>query len=264
MTYSVLAFDSANRQFGVAVASCVPLDVVKMVPGEVAGRGAYVTQSVLFEDAHVLAGDRLAQGASAEDTLAAMIAPAFDPSFSDRQYAVVDIDGGIATFTGETAGFFAGHRENRFASFVYSVQGNLLADDSTLDNAEAGFLADVCDLPERLVTALERAGFDRGGDRRCTPFGHPAQAALVHVPSVGLSIEVDVGNDRLDPALALRERFDVWRKDHPCPTGGGIANTPQDDGCHVGSSTSWDGLVVVPLLVFLVFRTICSRRCAPR
>lgn len=265
MTYSVVAFDSAHGQFGVAVASCVPLDVVMRVPGEVPGRGAFVTQSFLFDDSRAALRDRLETGASAEEALAAVIDPAFDPDFQLRQYSVVDADGGVGIFTGESASFVAAHRTERFGPFVYAVQGNLLTGEATLENMEAGFVADGCDLPERLVRALETASFDQGGDRRCTPFGHPAQAALVHVPSVGLAIEVDVGDERADPAIGLRTRFEAWRKEHPCATSGELTNTG-DDGCRASAplASSLSPQVAVAMVSLVALLVLRRSRAATR
>lgn len=262
MTYSIVAFDVATRHFGVAVASCVSLDVVQRVPGVVPDRGAFVTQSFLLPDAWTLARDTLAKGATAEATLAAMIDPAFDPSFELRQYAVIDADGGTAVFTGDDdAVYNASHRVGRFGPFVYSLQGNILAGRGTLDNMEAGFVSDVCDLPERLMRTLETASFDRGGDNRCVlGEGRPAQSAVLQVPALGLSLEVDVGEEsRTDPTLLLRAQFDDWRAAHPCPTSDTLTNTT-DDGCRVTDSTSsssspFDALVLAPLVVLALRRS---------
>jgi uncharacterized Ntn-hydrolase superfamily protein len=256
VTYSIVAFDSASGQFGVAVASCVPLDTVRRVPGEVSGRGAFVTQSSLFADSQRLARERLENGASAETTLAALLDPAFDPGFQSRQYAVIDVDGGAAAFTGDDAMHFAAHRTKRFGTFVYSLQGNILTGDATLENMEAGFVSDVCDLPERLVRALETAAFDRGGDSRCTPYRHPAQAAVVQVPSVGLVLEADVGSATVavDPSASIRTQFEAWRDAHPCARSEAPANTG-DDGCRVGSSGSspFEACVALSLLALALW-----------
>jgi uncharacterized Ntn-hydrolase superfamily protein len=264
VTYSVVAFDSASGQFGVAVASCVSLDVVQRVPGEVSGRGAFVTQSYLLDGSQAVARRELEKGATAEATLAALIDPAFDPDFQLRQYAVIDADGGAASFTGEGALFHASHRTKRFGSLVYSIQGNILRGEATLDNMEAGFVADVCDLPERLVRALETASFDRGGDSRCTSFGHPAKSAVVRVPSLGLALENDVGDQRIDPVIRIRMELDAWHGEHPCTVAKGPANT-EDDGCRVSSSSSFDAFLLLPILglALLRLRRRAGRRHVP-
>lgn len=240
MTYSIVAFDAATKHFGIAVASCVPLDVVEQVPGVVPERGAFVTQSFLFPAARTRAEEALASGATAEATLAALIDPEFDPSFETRQYAVIDVDGGTAVFTGkDDAVYNASHRVGRFGPFVYTLQGNILAGQGTLENMEAGFVNDVCDLPERLVRALETASFDRGGDNRCVlAYGRPAQSAVVQVPAMELSLRVDVGEASLvNPTTVIRTQFDEWRATHPCASGSGLGNT-SDGGCRITSSPS--------------------------
>jgi uncharacterized Ntn-hydrolase superfamily protein len=262
VTYSIVAFDSASGQLGVAVASCVPLDVVQRVPGEVSGRGAYVTQSYLFDGSQPRARDTLMKGATAEQTLAALIDPAFDADFELRQYAVIDVDGGTAQFTGRDALAHAAHRTNRLGSIVYAVQGNVLVGEATLANVEAGFLGDACDLPARLVRALETAGLDGGGDSRCAFRGHPAQAAVVRVPSVGLALDADVGSSTTDPAASIRVQLEAWRKTHPCAK----AAEGGDGGCRVNASSSSalsPLLLLVPLVVAAAIRSRAARRRVP-
>jgi uncharacterized Ntn-hydrolase superfamily protein len=262
VTYSIVAFDSANGHFGVAVASCVPLDVLRRVPGVVPGKGAFVTQSYLSDDAHALAERELEKGATADAALTALTDPTFDPSFQQRQYAIIDIGGRAAVFTGEDALAVAVHRSRRLEPFVYTLQGNILTGEATLDNMEAGFLADVCDLPERLMRSVETASFDGGGDSRCTIYGHPAQSVLVEIPSAGLAIEIDVGNDRVDPARRLRTQFDAWRKDHPCPTSGEITNI-DDQGCHVAAHPPYEAPALFYLGAFVLVRRIVRWRPRP-
>lgn len=253
-----MAFDSARKELGIAVASCVPLDVLRQVPGVVPERGAFVTQSFLLPDARLVAEGALARGASADQTLAAMIDPSFDPSFDVRQYAVIDVDGGAAVFTGkDDAVYNASHRVGRLGPFVYTMQGNILAGRATLDNMEAGFVADVCDLPERLMRALETASFDRGGDNRCVlGEGRPAQSAILQVPAAGLALEIDVADPGgIDPTLFIRAQLDTWRATHPCPTSETLTNT-SDEGCRVGASSTpfsstsaFEPLAMAPLVI---------------
>ena len=256
VTYSIVAADTASGEIGSAVASCVPLETVLRVPGEVSARGAYVTQSYLLDAAHGRARAAFLDGGGAEAVVAALVDPDFDAKLQSRQYAAVDLDGGVAAFTGSDTLAFASHRTAREGSLVFSVQGNILTDGGVLSRMETAFRAGgACDLAERLVRALEAARTDGGGDSRCTSNGTPSSSAVVRARD--LVIEVPEGSG--DPTVTVRARFDAWRKTHPCTT---PKPRSEDEGCaqssHCGAPATL--LVVASLLVLaLVFRRRVAR-----
>jgi uncharacterized Ntn-hydrolase superfamily protein len=213
-TWSVVMVDRERGAAGVAVASCVPLDVLEGVPVVVPGVGAGVTQSYLFEPAHGLAEAMLASGEAPEAIVAALTAPAFDDEASLRQYAVLTLDGALAQHTGAGALPFAGHAARTGPRFVTLAQGNVLTSPAVLDGA-LGPAPPTCTLrqalAERLVAAT--AGATLEGDARCTPDGVSAESALVVVDegdgalvarAFELGGESEPGGEPVaDPVLAL-------------------------------------------------------------
>lgn len=286
VTWSVLAADASTGETAIAVASCVPLEVVLEVPGFAEGRGALVTQSFLLDGERERGLDLLAGGASPNDVIAALVDPAYDPDFALRQLAVVDLEGAVATFTGDDALPFAGGGITRIGSIAIAVQGNILTGREVVDDAiaEAGAGAP-CDLPERVLAALE-AGARRGGDARCTPLGRPAQSAALRGGPFAIDVGVAEPGAGADPLVTLRNAFDAARAEHPCPVAhggegnGGAAGDggrgdaesstasstgekDAEDGCGVATSTPAAAWLATTLLVLAVRRISWRRRSRP-
>ena len=96
-TYSIVAWDSATGDLGVAVQSKFP-NVGGIVPWARAGVGAVATQS-LGNTAYGERGlDLIAEGATAEEAL--RIVMRTDTMLQDRQVGMVDARGNAASFTG--------------------------------------------------------------------------------------------------------------------------------------------------------------------
>ena len=255
-TYSILAVDPERGVFGGAVASCVPLDVVTLVygatPTDARQRGAVLTQSVLLPGANEQAAAALAEGASAEDVLAALIDPAFDAEFELRQLAVVDANGGLAAFTGTGTYAFAAHRTFEVDGLVASAQGNFLTGPEVLEAAEQAFgAASNCGIAERLLRALEAAGAEGRGDGRCTPDGGPALAATLSLdPPEGaplrLAASVAPGED---PAAVLRAMLEEQAPDacEPPPDAvGGAGGGGGEGGAPEAQEAAGPGCAVAP------------------
>ncbi|MFO0550607.1 MAG: DUF1028 domain-containing protein [Polyangiaceae bacterium] len=243
-TYSIVAVERGGVSGG-AVASCVSVDVVERVLGVEPTRGALATQSYLFAPAHDMAASGLAAGDTPEVILARMLDPTFDPDFAKRQYAIVDVDGRSAIFTGKEALPFAASRSFVEGDWTVTVQGNILTGAVVLDALESGFrAAGACDLPERLMRALESVSKGGDGDSRCTPFGASAESAALLVDS-DLHLSREGGDPASDtfvnPTAALREDLEAWRSNHPCaeprPEEGGSTPPPNVEpearGCQV-------------------------------
>ena len=166
------------------------------------------------------------------EIIGAITAPDFDADAALRQYAVVDLEGRTAAFTGAENGLFAADQQGSVDGLVYSVQGNLLTGPRVLDRARAGFEAPACDLPERLMAALVAGAEDGEGDRRCAVDGIPADSAFLRVEQAGdvivhLSV-VDTGPE--SAVEALRRELDVWRAAHPCSVIDPDAGPSEDAG----------------------------------
>jgi len=287
MTFSILAVDTTTGASGAAVASCVPLDVLRQVYGVVPGRGALVTQSYLLAGANADALGWLEAGGAPADVLAALLDPAYDPDAALRQYSVLDLDGRAARYTGDEALPFAADRGGELDGIVYAIQGNLLTGDEVLAAAEAAFVDPAhCDLAARLFAALEAGGADGLGDSRCTPHGVPAKSALLRVDPAGapagsyLALAVESPGDPPsdDPIARLEGELALFREGHACPEaelpaegGGGAAGLHDGDGpaseggcSHAGRAPAWLGVALVAALLAGKLRAAGRRPPRPR
>src|SRR3954471_22493263 len=167
MTFSIVAFDPANGDLGVAVASKFPC-VGAVVPWARAGVGAVATQSWANTDFGPDGLALMGGGLPAEAALDAVLES--DADREERQVGFVDAGGGAASFTGANCMEWAGGRTGD----TFAVQGNILASgDVVVALAETFSHADG-DLCDRLLAAL-LAGDAAGGDRR----GKQSAALLV-------------------------------------------------------------------------------------
>src|SRR5437867_8654042 len=106
-TYSVVAYDSATGDLGVAVQSKFP-NVGGIVPWARAGVGAVATQS-LGNTAYGAQGlELMARGASAPEAL--RIVMRGDTRRAQRQVGMVDARGNAASWTGDSCFDWAGGR----------------------------------------------------------------------------------------------------------------------------------------------------------
>ncbi len=209
MTFSIIARDAGSAAFGVAVSTAVPC-VGAIVPWAKSGVGAIATQSraniELGRDGLTL----LELGLSPQAALESLLAE--DPGASVRQVAGIDARGHTFAFTGGDCVDWCGSREGD----GYSVQGNMLVGQPTIDAMAETFEASAGKpLHERLMLALE-AGQAAGGDKRgrvsaallVTPLdaaGGPPPAQF-DVRRYSMNIRVD---EHADPVAELRRIFDV-------------------------------------------------------
>lgn len=180
MTFSIVACDPDADAVGVAVQSKF-VSVGSVVPFASADAGAIATQSF----ANVAYGpdglSMLRDGATAEETVQDLTAA--DEEAPQRQVGIVSRDGSVAAFTGQECLDVAGDRQGE----TYTVQGNILENEATLDAMADAYESSDGGLPERLISALQ-AGEAAGGDSR----GKQSAALYVVKPEGGY----DGGNDR--------------------------------------------------------------------
>jgi uncharacterized Ntn-hydrolase superfamily protein len=167
MTFSIVAYDPAAQEWGVATQSKF-LAVGAVVPWAQAKAGAIATQSY----ANTTFGPKglrwLAKGLSAQETLDRLLTA--DQGRDQRQVGVVDGAGNVATFTGAGCHAWAGGVTGKH----FAAQGNILARAKVLEAIAAKFEAAKGELADRLVAAL-LAGQRAGGDRR----GQQSAAVLI-------------------------------------------------------------------------------------
>ncbi len=157
-TFSIVAFDPATGDLGVAVQSRF-LGVGVVVPWVRADVGAVATQALANPTFGPEGLDLMDDGVAAPDALKRLIQS--DAGRARRQVGLVDARGKAAAFTGKGTLAWAGH----VVGEGYCCQGNILAGEGVVKAMAAGFEAGKGALAERLVAAL-RAGQKAGGDKR--------------------------------------------------------------------------------------------------
>jgi len=203
MTFSIVAFDPANGDLGVAVASKFPC-VGAVVPWAKAGVGAVATQAWANTDFGPDGLRLMAGGMPAGPALDAVLEG--DDGRDERQVGFVDAAGGAATFTGSGCVEWAGGVSGEH----FAAQGNILAGAGVVDAMARAFGSADGELCDRLLTAL-MAGDAAGGDRR----GRQSSALLVVRDRGGyegrndryIDLRVD---DHPDAPAELGRLFGVW------------------------------------------------------
>ena len=191
-TYSIVAYDQENHQFGVAVQTHY-FNVGSGVPWAEPGIGAVATQSFTDPSYGPLGLAMMRSGKTAKQSLDGLIAS--DPDEAVRQVAMIDKMGIVATHTGSKCIPMAGHKQGEY----YSVQANLMLKDTVWDAMAQAYENSSGDLTERMMLALEAAE-NEGGDIR-----GKQSAALIVVSS------------QLDPSPWKGRIFDLRIDDHPEP-----------------------------------------------
>lgn len=202
-TFSIVAYDPGTEEWGVAVASRV-LAVGYIVPWAEAGVGAVATQALADVDYGVEGLKLLEAGYSAEEVLQTLLEK--DEGRDERQVAIVDGEGNVFAFTGESTLEWSGHIMGEY----FSVQGNILVGEEVLEEMAKAFQDSSGPLGRRLIEAL-KAGDDAGGDSR----GKQSAAILVVKEGGGyqgkfdrlVNIRVD---DHSEPVRELERIYHLW------------------------------------------------------
>jgi uncharacterized Ntn-hydrolase superfamily protein len=173
-TYSIVAYDSATGDLGVAVQSKFP-NVGGIVPWARTGIGAVATQSLGNTDYGERGLALLALGVTAPEALRTVMRS--DPRPAQRQVGMVDAPGNAASWTGDSCFDWAGGRTGGQAigrsggkgvvieGRGYAAQANIMVSDQTVKNLAETFERTRGSLADRLMAALA-AGQAGGGDRR--------------------------------------------------------------------------------------------------
>jgi uncharacterized Ntn-hydrolase superfamily protein len=209
-TFSIVAFDPATGELGVAVQSRA-FSVGGGVPWAEAGVGAIATQSATNESFGPRGLAMLKSGFSATQVRDMLIDS--DDGRDNRQLGVVDAQGRSAAWTGSKCGSWAGDT----TLVALSAQGNLLAGRDVVHDMVRAFSDNDGELSERLIAALHAAQA-AGGDKR----GQQSAAILVVRPSdhypeyrtryVDLRVEDhETPIDELDRVFRIHQASDLLR-----------------------------------------------------
>ena len=158
MTFSIVAFDPANGDLGVAVQSKFP-NVGVSIPFAKAGVGAVATQCYCNTSYGPRGLALLENGASPEQAVA--ILTGNDAQRDYRQLGIIDAQGRAASFTGANCFDWAGSLQGTCCA----AQGNTLAGPRVVEAMVRTFETTPGSLAVRLMAALQ-AGQAAGGDRR--------------------------------------------------------------------------------------------------
>src|SRR5947199_2823209 len=214
-TDSIVAYDSATGDLGVAVQSKFP-NVGGLVPWAQAGIGAVATQSLSNTDYGEKGLELMALGATAPEALRVVMRG--DPRPAQRQVGMVDGRGNAASWTGDSCFDWAGGRAGAQAvggkgqlitGRTYAAQANIMVSDQTVENMAAAFERSTGSLADRLLAAFV-AGQAGGGDKR----GMESAALLVvrsHAGYLGLNdryIDIRVYDDT-NPIRELQRLYQL-------------------------------------------------------
>lgn len=167
MTYSIVARDASSGQMGVAVQSHW-FSVGSVCTWGEAGVGVVATQAFAEASYGPRGLDLMRRGMTAAEALDALVA--VDAGAARRQVAMVDAGGVVAVHTGEMCIAEAAHEMGE----GFSVQANMMLNDTVPAAMASAFSSAEGDLAERMLGALDAAEGE-GGDIR----GRQSGALLV-------------------------------------------------------------------------------------
>src|SRR5438309_3148384 len=214
-TFSILGYDPATGELGGAVQSRV-FSVGNGVLWADAAAGVAATQAIVDVGYGPKAIELLRKGMPPEAIVRAILDQDPDPlpdnwSKQGRQFAVMNLKGEYAAFTGAKATEWAGHRSGKFAT----AQGNILAGPEVVDNMIAAFEKTTGHLSQRLVAALE-GGQAGGGDKR----GQQSAALVIVKKNCGVWLHNDTVlrlqvDDSEAPIAELKRLVEKWNTRRP-------------------------------------------------
>lgn len=205
-TFSIIAYDPAAQEWGVAVQSKAFV-VGAIVSWAKAGVGAVATQAWTNKSFGPRGLELLKRGHDPKDVIQHLIAS--DKQGARRQLAVLDAQGRAANFTGSECMHWAGGIAEQYVS----VQGNILAGERVVTHMLRAFKNARGKLGERLIMTLE-AGQKAGGDKR----GQQSASLLVvreksDIDGIGdeyVNLRVD---DHKTPIVELRRLYGIWERE---------------------------------------------------
>jgi len=226
-TFSIVAVDPVTGEIGSAGASCVDgigvygglIDIITQI---IPGRGGVNSQAwVCIPNVNLQnAITQMEAGLSPSEIIDWLInndacsSQNFNPEY--RQYGIADFDsGGNPRTAGFTGTMTDDYKEDRQGP-TYSVQGNILLNQTVIDNMEDNFNNTTGTLADKLMSAMQGANF-AGADSRCLARGTSSTSAYLLVykenddpsnPYLRLNIEeMPFGEEPIDSLQILYDNF---------------------------------------------------------
>jgi uncharacterized Ntn-hydrolase superfamily protein len=214
-TFSILGYDPATGEVGGAVQSRV-FSVGNGVLWADASVGVAATQAIVDVSYGAQALELLRRGVAPDAIVKEIWDKDPDPlpenwTKQGRQFAVMNLKGEYAAFTGPKATEWAGHKSGKFVT----AQGNILAGPAVVSNMVEAFERTPGHLSQRLVAALE-GGQAAGGDKR----GQQSAALVIVKKNCGVWLHNDTimrlqVDDNPEPIKELRRLVEMWNTRKP-------------------------------------------------
>lgn len=246
-TFTIGGADNSTGQVGGAGSTCIEetgFSAFETFYFSVPGKSVLLAQGYYLErnDTLSTAGELMAIEELPKVVLETITTPEVDPfvvEFDEttsypardlRQYGLVDVLGRPASYTGialepvyELLGFMPSSQMDQqggFDSFSFAAQGNVVSEPTVSILASTFQEKDACDLAQRLMNAITAVHAAGVGDTRCA--NGVGSVAFLHVDAANEQevIHIDVifqDEEGFDPFDALKDSFDEWRGNNPCP-----------------------------------------------
>ena len=208
-TFSILGYDPETGEVGGAVQSRV-FTLTGVLTAD-ADAGVVATQAIVDVSYGPKGIALLKQGMSPDAIIKKIWADDPDPvpdrwTKQGRQFAVMNLKGEAATFTGPKATEWAGGKLGKYSA----AQGNILAGPAVVDNMIKAFEETKGHLSMRFLAALE-AGQAAGGDKR----GMQAASMVIVKKGEGVWLNNDTVlrfqvDDQENPYKELRRVVENW------------------------------------------------------
>ncbi|WP_044403930.1 DUF1028 domain-containing protein [Lacinutrix sp. Hel_I_90] len=157
-TYSIVARDSVTGDIGVAVQSHW-FSVGSVVTYGKAGVGVVATQSLVNPMYGPKGLELMAEGKAPQEALNLLLET--DTGNAYRQVAFLDVNGNVATHTGDLCIEAAGHKQGK----NFSVQANMMLNNTVWTAMASAFESTKGDLSTRILAALKAAENEKGDIR---------------------------------------------------------------------------------------------------
>jgi Family of unknown function (DUF1028) len=172
-TWSVLAVSQTRGRVVIASATCLALEppqtLMKIQAVVVPGKGVAAAQALLDPSGanQKLIFEELEKGTPPDEIL--RLVRARDPNVEIRQFAIVDLEGRAAAFSGSGTNAVSTSVQGSIPAekIFFSIQGNLLRNEDVVLEAANAFRAANGTITDRVMAAMEAADIN-GGDSRCT------------------------------------------------------------------------------------------------
>lgn len=217
-TFSITAVDSATGMVGSAGASCLDTTNsynINRINATVPGVGVINAQAS-WDFTNLANGKkRLQQGDTPDAALDWLMKNDSKNNPRRMQYGIAILKDG-KPLTTAYSGSQAMNYKNHAIGHDYTVQGNVLIGQQTIDGIEQAFLNATGSFTDRLMKALQGANF-AGADRRCLNEGVSCRSAYIRV-----ALPTDQGNTYyldlyvgatpygVEPIDELQKKYDAW------------------------------------------------------